>query len=271
MTIGSIGGSTSFWQQDQDYWNNARSQNQSTSAENAVIDVMGSAMANEAKGLASIANATALKRVNSQLTAAIQNVLSGGTSSATAASATSASSSTATAAAPAVATGTAPVTTTTLLSTLGIPAGGSVLVGAGGNSTVYASTGSDTVGNLITALDQNAVGNAAVTAALNRNGDLVITSKNTNDTITISGIYASNIGFKPSNRTFKPTAASAGPSNTSASTSSSSQTAASSTSAASTTSTSKAVVPTSLSENISSAASILSASGASGSLVDMLT
>jgi hypothetical protein len=60
MGIGSIGsvGSTSFWQDDQNFWNQAQSQAQSSAQSNALINAMGSLMTNQAKGLASIANKT---------------------------------------------------------------------------------------------------------------------------------------------------------------------------------------------------------------------
>jgi hypothetical protein len=61
-------------------------------------------------------------------------------------------------------------------------------VGAGAGMTTYASTGSDTVGDLMSAINADFVGNAAVTASLNRNGELVITSKNDTDTVTVGGV-----------------------------------------------------------------------------------
>ena len=88
--------------------------------------------------------------------------------------------------------------------------------------TTYASTGSNTVGNLISAINQDYVGNAAVTASLNRDGEIVITSKNTTDTITVGGVYAANVGFAVGHDTFKPTkAASSSSSSPSSSTSTS--------------------------------------------------
>ena len=138
---------------------------------------------------------------------------------------------------------------------------------AGGNTTTYASTGSDTVGDLMNAINQDYYGNAAVTASLNRNGDLVLTSKNTTDTITVGGFYASNIGFGVGHTTFKPTQAAS--SSATASTSSASTTSAS-TSKSSTTSTKARSYTTATSETASSAASLLSASGVAGSIVNML-
>jgi trimeric autotransporter adhesin len=259
--MSSIGSSTSsFWSQDQSYWNQQQSAESSTSATTALINAMGDAVANEAKGKASIANSEALKRVNSQLVAAIQSVLSGNTTST--GSTTSSSSSSYTAAKPATGTGTAPLTVSTPLSQLGIPAGGSVTVSAGGNTTTYASTGSDTVGDLMSAINKDYYGTAQVTASLNSSGDLVLTSKNTTDEITVNGVYARNLGFGASNDTFKATPAQGTPPSAATST-------ASTTSSSSSTTTKKSYT-TALSESSSSAASLLSDSGAAGSVVDLL-
>jgi hypothetical protein len=271
MSVSSIGSSQSFWQQDQNYWNQAQSNDSTISATTSIINAMSSAETSLGKGLASIANKTALDRVNTQLTAAIQSVLSGGTSTSSSGS-TSSSSSSATAAAPATATGTAPLSLSTPLSTLGIPAGGLITVSAGANTTTYASTGSDTVGNLMSALNNDLVGNAAVTASLNRDGELVITSKNDTDTITVGGTYDSNIGFGVGHTTFKPTAATSGTASTPSSSSSSSSTTSSTSASSSASAASSATksYTTLASEGASSAASLLSDSGVSGSLVDML-
>jgi hypothetical protein len=260
--MSSIGSSTSsFWSQDQSYWNQQQSAESSTSATTALINAMGDAVANEAKGKASIANSEALKRVNSQLVAAIQSVLSGSTTSTS--STSSSSSSSYTAAKPATGTGTAPLTVSTPLSQLGIPAGGSVTIGAGGDTTTYASTGSDTVGDLMSAINKDYYGNAQVTASLNSTGDLVLTSKNTTDEITVNGVYARNLGFGASNDTFKATPAVGTPPSAATST-------ASTTSSSSSSSTTKKSYTTPLSEAASSAASLLSDSGAAGSVVDLL-
>jgi hypothetical protein len=267
MGIGSIGSVPSFWQQDQSYSSGQKSEAAAQSASNALINAMSSAMVTKAKGLASIANSTALKRVNTELTSEIQQILTGSLSSGS--TGASSAAGTSTKAAPAVATGHAPVTTGTLLSTLGIPAGGSVIISAGGNTTTYASTGSDTIGDLISAINEDYVGNAAVTASLNKNGDLVITGKNTTDTITIGGVYASNIGFAVGNQTFKPTKGS-GPLTTSASASTSASSTTSSKSSSGTSSRGKTAVSTLAQETASSAASLLSASGAAGSVVNLL-
>ena len=72
MGIGSLG-SVSFWQQDQNYWNQAQQQAQSAAASNALITTMGNLQTNKVRGLASIANELALSRVNAQLQAALQS------------------------------------------------------------------------------------------------------------------------------------------------------------------------------------------------------
>ena len=278
MSIGSIGSTPSFWQQDQSFWGQQQSASNSQAATDSVISAISSAETSLGKGLASIANKTALSRVNSQLTAAIQNLLdSAEGSSSTSASSTSASSassgSTASAAKPATAVGSAPLSISTPLSQLGIPAGATFTVSAGGNTTTYATTGSDTVGDLMAALNNHQYGNAQVTASLNATGDLVIKSNNATDTVTIGGVYASNIGFKPGDRTFKPTGSTASPAISSAaaaaSTASASSSKSSTTSSAS--STAKKSYTTTSSLMQSTAASVLSDSGAGGTLVDMLS
>ncbi len=264
MSVGSI----SFWQQDQNYRNQQKSKSDYLAAQTSIINTIGTAETNLGKGLASIANQTALDRVNSQLTSGIQKLLNPNAASTGSSTGASTRSTTAgTPAVPAIATGTAPATTSTALASLGIYAGGSITVSAGGNTTTYASNGSDTIGNLISAINQDYVGNAAVTASLNRNGDLVFTSKNTTDTITVGGVYARNIGFAVGNNTFKPTAGTAGSSTTSTLSNSSSSSPKSSLSS----SQSSVSVSTLASQDLTSAASILSASGVSGNLVDMLT
>jgi peptidoglycan DL-endopeptidase CwlO len=269
MSTSGIGSTPSFWQQDQSYWSQQQSASNSQAATTSVIEAMSSAEASLGKGLASIANKTALNRVNSQLSAAIQNVLDGGvssSSSSTSAGSSASTGSTTSSAAPATAVGTAPLTISTQLSSLGIRAGGTITVSAGGNTTTYASTGSDTVGDLMVALNKNLYGSAAVTASLNTQGDLVIASKNATNTVTIGGVYASNIGFSPANRTFKPTGtpastAVATPSPAPATTSSSSSSSA----------TVKKSYTTTASLMLNTASSLLSDSGAGGSLVDMLS
>jgi len=221
MSIGSL----SFWQQNQNFWARSQRSSQTQSLRAAVITQMFGATTNLSTGLSSIANGTALTRVNNQLTAAIQNVLQGnsGTASGTSASGKSAAngstgssasssansstgpSSSTPAPAPATGTGTAPLMKSTSLFTLGILAKGQIIFGAGSKTTTYTSTGTDTVGDLINAINTNASSKAAVTASLNSSGRLVLTSTNNTDTITVGGIYAANLGFGASNNTFAPT------------------------------------------------------------------
>ena len=74
MSTGGIGSSTSFWQQDQSYWQQASSNDSSISATDSVINAISSAETSKGKGLASIANQTALNRTDSQLEAAVEQI-----------------------------------------------------------------------------------------------------------------------------------------------------------------------------------------------------
>ena len=234
--------------------------NSSVGATDSLMSAMSQAMVTEAKGKASIANGQALVRTNNQISQIIQNILNGTTGASGKSSASTGNYKPAQAA---TGTGNKAVSVTTPLSTLGILQGGSLYVSAGGNTTTYTSTGSDTVGDLLAAINLNQPDSAQVKASLNSRGDIVLTSKNTKDQINVSGVYASNIGFAVNNRTFKPTASSGTPPSTTTSSTSSKTTA---TAAKADTSLQK-----SLATNNSSAASFLAASGASGSLVNMLT
>lgn len=258
MTIGSIGSSTSFWQQDQAF----RQQNQNNSsiaAADGAMNAIGAAEANLGRGLARIANSTALNRTNSQLMAAIQNVLNGNTGQPSSSTRTS-SAATKTVPVAATGTGTAALSTSTPLSLLGVLSGGKITVTAGMHTTTYTSTGTDTVGDLLKTINTNSYGSAQVTAALNSHGNLVITSKNTTDVILVGGLYASNVGFGVGNETFKPTKktvpAPAPAPQASSAASSNAKTAKSYTTPAT--------------ETASTAASLLADSGASSSLVNML-
>lgn len=224
---------------------------------------MSQAMASQSKGMAAIANGEALQRTNNQITQLIQNVLEGTTGT----SGTSSSSSTGNYKPAQAATGTGKVSVSvgTTLSSLGITKGGTIYVSAGGNTTTYSSTGSDTVGDLLSAINTNLPDTAQVKATLNSRGDIVLTSKNTTDQVSIGGIYTSNLGFAVNNQTFKPTAASGTPPSSTASTSSSTSSSTKKTSTPANTS-----LQTALSANAGSAASVLAASGAAGSLVNML-
>jgi len=268
MGIGSIG-SVSFYQQDQNYWTQQQAQAQVAAADDALISVMGSAETNEASGLAQLANQAALTRVNKEIAADEQALQ---------AASGSGSTTTPSGPAPATATGTVPLTTDTTLPSLGIPANGMITVSDGTNTTNYSSTGTDTIADLIGAINANAPGNAYVTASLNSRGNLVITGKDQTETVTVGGTFAPDVGFGPGHQTFEPTAGSSNSSNSlssstasSSSATSSSTGSSSSTSAGATQSTSKSTTTVSspVSENDSTAASLMSDFGM-GSLVDML-
>ena len=239
MSVGSI----SFWQQNQNYWARASQDSQKQAQTNAVISSMFGASTTLSAGLASIANQAALSRVNSQLTSAVQSALdsinggssstnttgtSSSTSSSSSSSSSGSSSSSSTTGAPAIGTGTAPLNAGTSLLTLGILAGGAITVNDGTNTTTYKSTGSDTVGDLLNAINKNAYGNAQVTAWLDSSGKLVITAKNQTSTISVGGAFAPNIGFGAANNFFQPTAPTPASTSSSSSSSSSSSTSSSS-------------------------------------------
>ena len=212
-------GSGSFWQQDQNFWARSQQITQAQSLSSTVIDQMFGASSTLTTGLASIANQTALDRVNTALSAAVQGALNPASASSTASSsasstASSASSSTSSTApkaaapvvaAPATGTGTVPLTSGTSLLGLGFLTRGNFSVSDGTFTTTYQSTGTDTVGDLISAINSGTPGNALVHAWLNGSGDLVITSQNKNDTVTVSGDYAAALGFGSANSTFAPT------------------------------------------------------------------
>jgi hypothetical protein len=97
-----------------------------------------------------------------------------------------------------------PLTSGTPLSGLGFLTRGNFTVSDGTFTTTYQSTGTDTVGDLISAINSGAPGNAQVRAWLNASGDLVITSLNKFDTVTAGGDYAAALGFGNTNATFAP-------------------------------------------------------------------
>ena len=100
----------------------------------------------------------------------------------------------------------------------------------GTNTTTYSSTGTDTVGDLVNALNQkNVYGNAQVAAWLNSSGDLVISGLNVTDPVSVGGTFASNVGFGAKNSSFQPTAPTPASSSSSATSSGSSSAAASAT------------------------------------------
>ncbi|MHB8816490.1 MAG: flagellar hook-basal body complex protein, partial [Steroidobacteraceae bacterium] len=110
----------------------------------------------------------------------------------------------------AVAAGTGTVgnlTDATTLSSRGIASGDHIMIGDGTNTTTYTSTGTDTVGDLITFINSGASGNAAVTASLS-GGNLVLTGNNYTASIAVSGSAAndaSDLGFGASHNSFAPT------------------------------------------------------------------
>ena len=212
-------GSGSFWQQDQNFWARSQQITQAQTLSSTVIDQMFGASSTLTAGLASIANQTALDRVNTALSAAVQGALNPASSGSTASSsksstASSASSSSSAAAssatppavsAPATGTGKVPLTSGTPLLGLGFLTRGNFTVSDGTFTTTYQATGTDTVGDLISAINSGTPGNALVHAWLNGSGNLVITSQNKNDTVTVSGDYAAALGFGSTNATFAPT------------------------------------------------------------------
>ncbi len=264
MSIGSI----SLWQQDRNFWRAGRAQDQVLAAQATLISDMGALVTNQSSGLSSIANHKALTRVNDQI-AAEEKKLAAASANGSASSGASQPSGPA----PATAVGKIPLTASTPLSTLRIPPHGTITVSDGTNTTTYSSTGTDTVADLIGAINANVAGNAYVTASLNGKGELVVTGKNQKESVTVSGTFAPDIGFGPGNQTFHPTAGS--PAASGSSTNSASSTTGSAASA------SKSITPTSsniegalravnAAEAVTTAASLLTASGVSGSLVDML-
>ena len=274
MSAVSIGSSVSFWQQDQSYWTNVQAQNQAQSANSALITSMGDAVTAKAKGIASITNKEALTRTQAQLTAALQSALQTAQSSSTS-SPTSATGSAA------IGTGTVPASASTSLITLGIPANSAFTVSDGTNTNTYTSTGTDTVGDLITGL--NAVGPTAadVVTYLNSSGKIVVAGTNKTVSVSVGGTFASNIGFGASNDSFQPIAptsnASSSSSSSGTSNSSSSSAATSSTAARPTGTTTASLTSTATPFNSSlalqtggTAENLLAASGVSGSLINLL-
>jgi hypothetical protein len=293
MSVTSI----SFWQQNQNYWARASQDSQQQAQTDALIGNMFGASTTLSAGLASIANQTALSRVNSQLTSAVQSALnsinggSSGTStsgSSTASSSSSGSSSSSassssspTVTTPATGTGTVPLSASTSLLTLGILAKGTITINDGTNTTTYQSTGSDTVGDLLNAINKNAYGNAQVTAWLDSTGKLVITAKNQTSSIQVGGSYAANVGFGAGNNFFQPTTPASTSASSSSSSSGSSSSSTSSTSATGSSTSSSASTSASSSgsgllnsalalQSTGTAETLLASSGLSGSLVNLL-
>jgi hypothetical protein len=248
----SVSGISSFLQGAISSWGQAQTWDSSVVATDSLISAIGTAETNLGRGMASIANGSALNRVNSQLKAGIESLLQSSTSSKP------------TGPLPATATGTVALSVSTTLASLGIIKGGTVYVTAGGNTTTYSSTGSDTIGDLINAFNIDLPTNAQVTASISSKGDLVFTSRNHKDIVTVGGVFARNIGFGVGHQTFKPTPGSSTPASTTKATSTPSKNSTSSSPKSS------ATVPSAFALNAGSAASLLSESGVSGSLVNLL-
>jgi hypothetical protein len=285
MSVSSIGSTPSFWQQDEAYWSGS-SNNAAISTDTSLMNVMANAEATLSQGLSSIANQAALTRTNNQISAIVQQVLQSASGSSTSSSGTAASSSSSTSSAssssssassaaaaplPATLTGTTRLTLGTSLSSLGILPGGTITVSASTNGTTYTSTGTDTVGDLVSAINVDLSTNAQVTASVNAGGQLVITSRNNKDSIAVvgSGTDAAAIGYGSKNSSAQPTTPSSntsGTSGSSTSSSSSSSGTSSSTSSNVATEFSKALAQT----GATTAQSILTASGVSGTLINMI-
>jgi hypothetical protein len=279
-------GSGSFWQQDQNFWARSQQITQAQTLSSTVIDQMFGASSTLTTGLASIANQTALDRVNTALSAAVQGALNpastGSTASpSTSSTASSASSSTSSAApkatapvvsAPATGTGTVPLTSGTPLLGLGFLTRGNFTVSDGTFTTTYQSTGTDTVGDLISAVNSGAPGNARVRAWLNGSGNLVVTSLNKFDTVTVGGDYAAALGFGTTNATFAPVTPPPATITAASSSSGSSSNSSSSSSASKGTATAASGIPNNSAlalQSGGSAALLLASSGIAGSILDI--
>lgn len=213
MSIGSL----SFWQQNQNFWARAAQRSQSLASSAALMSVMSDAITNQARGMAAIANQTALNRTNTALSAALQSALqgangtpgssSGSSSAASGAGSTSASTSpgdTGAISGPATGTGTVPLTSSTSLLTFHIIKGGTFSVSDGIGATVYTSNGKDTVGDLINAINNASPGHAKAFAWLDASGKLNIAATDTSHTITIGGTAAAALGFGAGHTSFQP-------------------------------------------------------------------
>ncbi len=90
----------------------------------------------------------------------------------------------------------------TTLASLGITSGETITVDDGTNTTTYTSTGSDTIGDLMTAING---GSAKVGASLNASGELVLTGTAATASITVGGTASADIGFGVGQNAFEPT------------------------------------------------------------------
>jgi hypothetical protein len=279
-------GSGSFWQQDQNFWARSQQTTQAQTLSATVIDQMFGATSTLSTGLASIANQTALDRVNTALTAAVQGALNPASASSTASSPTSSTASSASSsssaaaskaaapvvAAPATGTGKVPLTSGTPLLGLGFLTRGNFTVSDGTFTTTYQSTGTDTVGDLISAVNSGAPGNARVRAWLNGSGNLVVTSLNKFDTVTVGGDYAAALGFGTTNATFAPVTPPPATITAASSLSGSSSNSSSSSSTSKGTATAASGIPNNSAlalQSGGSAALLLASSGIAGSIINI--
>ena len=282
MSVASIGSTPSFWQQDQNFWQEGKARDQTLAVDTELTNVMANAQATRSKGLSAIANQAALTRTNNEISAIVQQVLQSASGSSTSSTASSSSSSSSTSSStsdssssssaaplPATLTGTTRLNANTSLSSLGILPGGTLTFSASTNGTTYTSTGTDTVGDLIKAINIDLPTNAHVTASINAHGQFVITSMNNKDSIAVvgSGTDAAAIGFGAKNSSAQPTTPSSASATGSSTASSSTGTGSSATSSPNVaTEFSKALAQ----NGATTAQSILSASGVSGTLINMI-
>jgi flagellar hook protein FlgE len=93
------------------------------------------------------------------------------------------------------------LTNATTLASLGINSGDTITVSDGTHTTTYTSTGTDTIANLMSAIN---AGSATVSAAVNASGQLVLTGTTATASITVGGTGAADIGFGAGQNSFQP-------------------------------------------------------------------
>ena len=286
MSINSI----SFWQQDQNYWSRSSQESQTLASSAALMGVMSDAETSLSQGLASIANQTALDRTNTALSAALQSALqsatgtstssSTGSSTASGSSATSGSTSgsaspgdTAAISGPATGIGTVPLTSNTSLQTFHIIKGGTFSVSDGIGATVYTSTGSDTVGDLIKAINNASPGHAQAFAWVDAKGKLNVAATDTSHTITLGGTAAAALGFGTGNTSFQPVTNTASTTAAAATGTAATGSGSQSSNTATTASSSSSLFAQNSSTNLltgGTAETLLASNGAAGFLVNLL-
>lgn len=290
MSINSI----SFWQQDQNYWSRSSQESQTLASSAALMGVMSDAETSLSQGLASIANQTALDRTNAALSAAVQSALQSATgsttgtstSSSTGSSTTSGSSATsgstsgsaspgdtAAISGPATGIGTVPLTSNTSLQTFHIIKGGTFSVSDGIGATVYTSTGSDTVGDLIKAINNASPGHAQAFAWVDAKGKLNVAATDTSHTITLGGTAAAALGFGTGNTSFQPVTNTASTTAAAATGTAATGSGSQSSNTATTASSSSSLFAQNSSTNLltgGTAETLLASNGAAGFLVNLL-